>query len=61
MDFGHVFLFGDFNSRTNNKPDYIENDAVHGSVSVLSNDDQLTERINQDVGHNEYGTRLLSL
>lgn len=63
MDFGYVFLFGDFNSRTKNKPDYIENDAVHDSVSVLSysNDDQLTERINPDVGHNEYGTRLLSL
>lgn len=40
-----MFLFGDFNSRTKNNPDYIENDAVHDFVSVLSysNVDQLTE------------------
>lgn len=42
----------DFNSRTKIKPYY----TVHNSVSLLSysNDNQLTEQINQDVGHNEY-------
>lgn len=63
MDFGYVFLFGDFNSRIKNKFDYIENDVVYDFVFVLLylNDDQLIEWINLDVGYNEYGIWLLFL
>ena len=60
---GNVFLFGDFNSRTKDYPDFIENDAVQASVALLSytNDEYLSKRVNPDLGHNEYGSRLLSL
>ena len=65
MSIGDIFIFGDLNSRTKTLPDFIVDNELH--VSVLDNgleykaDNQLTERINPDQGHNEYGLRLLSL
>lgn len=65
MSIGDIFLFGGFNSRTKTLPDYIVNDQVHESVLdnnlQYSSDNQLTERVNPVLGHNEYGQRLLSL
>ena len=65
MSIGDIFIFGDLNSRTKTLPDFIVDDELH--ASVLDNgleykaDNQLTERINPDQGHNEYGLKLLSL
>ena len=63
MSIGNVFLFGDFNSRTKDYPDFIENDAVQTSVALLpyTNDEYLSKRVNPDLGLNEYGTRLMTL
>lgn len=59
------FVFGDFNSRTQSLPDFIENDSLHNdildSLLTYTADSKLPVRMNPDTGHNEYGTKLLLL
>lgn len=60
-----VFVFGEFNSRTQSLPDFIEKDYVHKSLDSLfrytaDHDSKLAVRMNPDTGHNEYSTKLLS-
>jgi hypothetical protein len=65
MCLGDTLVFGDFNSRTCNDNDYIESDILHDSVLddlfIYEHDSEPRERVNPDQGHNEFGTRLLSL
>lgn len=62
---GDVFVFGDFNSRTQSLPDFIENDSLHNdildSLPTYTADSKLPVRMNPDTGRNEYGTKRLLL
>lgn len=65
MSIDDIFIFGDIESRTKTSPDFIANDQVHMSALdtnlQYSSDNQLTESVNPDLGHNEYGQSLLSI
>ena len=65
---GKAMAIGDFNSRTINEIDFISDDKL--PVTVRNNlidfmsygsDCELSERINPDCGHNDFGNRLLQL
>lgn len=65
---GEVILIGDFNSRTRNDDDFIENDDLVKNLQQnvrnffnYENDVSMDKRINPDNVRNEYGTRLLNL
>ncbi|KAK3096267.1 hypothetical protein FSP39_025128 [Pinctada imbricata] len=67
QNMGKVFIVGDLNSRTGERPDYITNDSLDSNLTDLLrgidyvSDDHYTQRNNMDKGINTFGHRLLSL
>ena len=64
MPLGNVFVFGDFNGRTKDLPDFIQHDELHEAVldnlPTYSEDILLPTRTNSDQGVNDNGRRCKS-
>ena len=65
MPLGNVFVFGDFNGRTKDLPDFIQHDELHEAVldnlPTYSEDIIVPTRTSSDQGINDNGRRLLTL
>ena len=58
---GKIFMCGDFNSRTSNKADYVENDRILGFQDDSEDIDIPLQRFSMDRGSNRFGEFLLDL
>ena len=58
---GKFFLCGDFNSRTSNKADYVENDRILGFQDDTEDIDIPLQRFSMGRGSNRFGEFLLDL
>ena len=58
---GKIFLCGDFNSRTSNKADYVENDRILGFQDDTEDIDIPLQRFSMGRGSNRFGEFLLDL
>lgn len=60
-DLGDVYLLGDFNSRTGEFPDFVQNQGLQNFVDLPENIDSFIVRKSNDKTVNSFGYKLLTL